>query len=53
MTDTITIPVQATYRIVNGEAVQIAAEYAEISADAVARFLMDAFHISTNRRNEN
>lgn len=48
MIDTITIPVQATYRIVNGEPVMIAAEYADVSADAVARFLLDAFHVPAN-----
>ncbi len=48
MPDIIQIPVEATYRIINGEAVQIAAVYADVSADAVARFLIDAFHVPVN-----
>ena len=35
------IPITATYRIVDGEAVMVAAEYADIPADAIARFLID------------
>lgn len=35
------IPVSATFTIVDGEAVMTAAEYAEIPADAIARFLVD------------
>ena len=35
------IPIKATYRIVDGEAVMVAAEYADIPADAIARFLID------------
>lgn len=35
------IPVSATFTIVEGKAVMTAAEYAEISADAIARFLVD------------
>lgn len=37
------IPVQATYRIVNGEPVRIEAEYMDISADTLARFLIQKF----------
>ena len=39
--DTCKIPVRATYSIINGEPVMVAAEYAEISADAIAKFLVD------------
>ena len=35
------IPVTATYTIVNGEPVMVAAEYADISADAIARYLVE------------
>lgn len=42
-TDICSIPVQATYRIINGELVRISAEYADISADALARFLIQKF----------
>ena len=41
MNDTCKIPVCATYTIVNGKPVMTAAEYAEISADAIAKFLVD------------
>lgn len=35
------IPITATYTIVNGEAVMVAAEYADIPADTIARYLVD------------
>ena len=35
------IPVAATFTIIDGKAVMTAAEYADISADAIARFLVD------------
>lgn len=35
------IPVKATYRIVDGEAVMVAAEYADIPASAIAAYLVD------------
>lgn len=37
------IPIQATYRFIDGEPVRISAEYADISADALARFLIQKF----------
>lgn len=37
------IPVSATYTIVNGEPVMTSAEYVDISADAIARFLIERF----------
>lgn len=45
MPDTIKIPITATYRIIGGKPVMIDAEYAEISADAFARFLMERFGV--------
>ena len=45
MADVITIPVSATYRIINGEAVQVSAEHTDVSADFVARFLLERFGI--------
>lgn len=47
--DMITIPIQATYRTINGEVVMVSAEYAEVSADAVARYLLDAFNVSAEK----
>lgn len=41
----ITIPISATYRIIEGEPVMVSAEYREISADAVARFLLERFNV--------
>jgi len=41
--DTINIPVQATYRITNGEAVKVAAVYANIPASSIARLLLRGF----------
>lgn len=43
--DIITIPIQATYRMVGGEPVLVSAEYADVSADRIARLLMEGFHI--------
>lgn len=37
------IPVSATYRIVNGEPVLVDAEYKDIPADVIARFLIQKF----------
>lgn len=34
------IPVRATFRIIDGEAVMVAAEYADIPADAIAAYLV-------------
>lgn len=35
------IPVRATYSVINGKPVMTAAEYAEVSADTIAKFLVD------------
>lgn len=35
------IPVTATYSVINGKPAMTAAEYTEISADAIAKFLVD------------
>ena len=35
------IPVRATYTIVNGEPVMTTAEYADMPADLIAKFLVD------------
>ena len=43
MKDILRVPVEVTYRIVDGEPVKVRAEYAEISADAFARFLIQKF----------
>jgi len=37
------IPVNATYRIVDGEPVLVDAEYKDIPADVIARFLIQKF----------
>lgn len=49
MDDVVTIPISVTYRIINGEAVKISAEYANIGADTLARFLLDAFRVAVER----
>ena len=41
MNDTCKIPVRATYTVINDEPVMTAAEYAEVGADAIAKFLVD------------
>lgn len=41
MNDICKIPVRATYSIINGKPVMTSAEYAEVSADAIARYLVD------------
>ncbi len=35
------IPVTATFSIINGKAVMVAAEYADIPAEEIARFLVE------------
>ena len=35
------IPVSATFSIINGKAVMVAAEYADIPAEEIARFLVE------------
>ena len=39
------MPVQATMQIINGEAVMIDAEYADIPADKIAEFLIKSFGV--------
>lgn len=39
--NTCKVPVTATFTIIDGRPVMTAAEYAEISADVIARFLVD------------
>ncbi|MCM1270937.1 MAG: hypothetical protein NC247_10000 [Ruminococcus flavefaciens] len=39
------IPVNATMQIINGEAVMIDAEYADIPADKIAEFLIKSFGV--------
>ena len=46
-TDTLHIPVTATYRIIDGEAVKIAAEYADVPTDIIARLLVRGFGLPT------
>lgn len=41
MNDICSIPVRATFRIVDGKPVMVAAEYADIPADAIAAYLVD------------
>lgn len=41
MNDICKIPVCATFTVINGKPVMTAAEYADISADAIAKFLVD------------
>lgn len=40
------IPIQATYKIIDGEVKLVSAEYADIPADNIARFLIQKFGIS-------
>lgn len=35
------VPVSATFTVIDGKPIMTAAEYAEIPADAIARFLVD------------
>lgn len=39
------MPIEATYRMIDGEPVMIDAVYADIPADAIARLLMRGFGI--------
>lgn len=47
--DIISMPVKAKYRIIDGEPILISAEYADVSADVVARFLLDAFNVHASK----
>ena len=51
MTDVIRIPVQATMRIIDGNAVMISAEYANIDAGIIAQILLRSFKL-TNFKGE-
>ena len=51
-TETIRIPVQATYKIVNGEAVRVDAEFADISVDAFVQYLLRKFRPDKEYRKE-
>lgn len=46
------IPVNATMQIINGEAVMIDAEYADIPADKIAEFLIKSFGVDAIFRGE-
>lgn len=41
MNDMCRIPTRVTYSVINGEPIMTAAEYSEVSADAIAKFLVD------------
>lgn len=43
------IPVRATMKRVNGEMTMISAEWADIPADMIARFLIEKFGLETER----
>lgn len=43
------IPVKAKMQRVNGEMVMVSAEWADISADAIARFLIEKFGLDAER----
>lgn len=40
------IPVTATYSIINGKPVMTAAEYVDIPADTIARYLVDKLGVN-------
>lgn len=41
MNDICKIPIRATYSVINGKLVMTAAEYADVPADLIAKFLVD------------
>ncbi len=43
MNDTLTVPVTASFKVVKGEPVMVSAEYAQVSAAAIAKILAPAF----------
>lgn len=45
------IPVKATMQRVNGEMTMVDAVWADIPADAIARFLIEKFGLDAERRN--
>lgn len=45
MKDTITVPIEATYHIINGKPVMVDAEWADVPVDAVADLLMRGFGV--------
>lgn len=36
-------PVEATYRVIDGEVVRVSAKYVDVPADVIARFLIQRF----------
>lgn len=49
----LTVPVKATYRIIDGEAVIIDAVYADVPADLIARLLMRGFGVPFAEQQQN
>lgn len=45
---TIHIPIHATYRIIDGKAVKIDAEYADVPASVIAEMILRGFGLSSN-----
>lgn len=41
------IPVEATYRVIDGEVVRVSAKYVDVPADVIARFLIQKFGLDT------
>lgn len=52
MNDVCKIPVSASFQIINGEAVMIAAEYADIPADKIAAYIMQYAGRGGERNND-
>lgn len=43
--ETITVPIKASYQIIDGKPVMVSADYANVPVDAVARLLMHGFGV--------
>lgn len=47
MAETIRVPITAKYQIIDGKAVQVDAEYADVPVDVIAKLLLKGFGVST------
>ena len=49
---TVTLPVVAHMRVIDGKAVMVDAEYMTVSADDLAQFFLRAFHVNCRKIEE-
>ena len=50
MATTVRVPLQASYKIIDGVPVLQSAEYADVDVDIIARLLLDAFRVQAEKK---